>query len=384
MGFKEIKKFNDALLAKQVWRMMHNPDFLCYKVFKARFFPNCSILEAKDSTVGSYAWKSILNARDVVRKDLVWQVGNGQSMCIREDKWLPDQICKSVMIPPPSLPPDAKVSLLIDPESATWKVDQVQQLFIPLDAKLILSIPQSARLPPDRLIWSQTPMGVFTTHNAYKMLANSAMANNASSSNPNPQKQFWRGLWKLHVPNKVKVFAWRACNRALSIMDNLVRRHIVDLNCAQYAKLVLKILCMWYWATPRWNRCGGSMISEDNRAELFICMAWSLWHRQNTLRIGLPSPLLKMVGPQATKFLQDFLNAQEDQPTCNPTAPTNSWCPLSSLSFKANFDGAIFNNAHSAGVGVVICDVSGEVIAAMSKRIPLPNSMLKVEAMACR
>ncbi|XP_075651913.1 uncharacterized protein LOC142622348 [Castanea sativa] len=91
-----------------------------------------------------------------------------------------------------------------------------------------------------------------------------------------------------------------------------------------------------------------------------------------------------MVGPQVTKFLQDFLNAQEDQPTCNPTAPTNSWCPPSSLSFKANFDGAVFNNAHSAGVGVVIPDVSGEVIATMSKHIPLPNSMLEVEEMACK
>ena len=99
-----------------------------------------------------------------------------------------------MMIPPPFLPPNAKVSLLIDPESATWKVDQVQQLFMPLDAKLILSIPLSARLPLDHLIWSQMPMGVFTTRSAYKMLSNSAMANNASSSNLNPQKQFWRDL----------------------------------------------------------------------------------------------------------------------------------------------------------------------------------------------
>ena len=107
-------------------------------------------------------------------------------MCIREDKWLRDQICKSMMIPPPSLPSNAKVSLLIDLESATWKADQVQQLFMPHEAKLILSIPLSARLPLDCLIWSQTPTGVFTTRSANQLLANSAKAN---SANPNPQKR---------------------------------------------------------------------------------------------------------------------------------------------------------------------------------------------------
>ena len=109
---------------------MHNPDSLCHKMFKARFLPNCSILEAKESTIGSYARKSILSARDVIKKGIVWRVGNGQSVCIREDKWLPDQICRTVIAPPPpspppSLPPDAKVSFLIDFESVTWKADQV-------------------------------------------------------------------------------------------------------------------------------------------------------------------------------------------------------------------------------------------------------------------
>ena len=38
LGFKEIKKFNEALLAKQVWRMLKNLESLCHRVFKARFF----------------------------------------------------------------------------------------------------------------------------------------------------------------------------------------------------------------------------------------------------------------------------------------------------------------------------------------------------------
>ena len=55
MGFRDLALYNDSLLAKQAWRLLHNRSSLFYKVFKARFFPNSSIMEAKDSRGGSYA-----------------------------------------------------------------------------------------------------------------------------------------------------------------------------------------------------------------------------------------------------------------------------------------------------------------------------------------
>ena len=66
MGFKDLCLFNDALLAKQVWRLLHYKHSLCYHIFKARFFPNYSIMEATDFNSGSYAWRSILKGRDVL------------------------------------------------------------------------------------------------------------------------------------------------------------------------------------------------------------------------------------------------------------------------------------------------------------------------------
>ena len=67
MGFKELQKFNDAMLAKQVWRLLENKTSLFHRFFKAKFFPNGVIFYAKEDK-GSFAWKSILKGREVIKK----------------------------------------------------------------------------------------------------------------------------------------------------------------------------------------------------------------------------------------------------------------------------------------------------------------------------
>ena len=37
MGFKDLSKFNDALLAKQTWCLLHDKSSFFYRVFKAKF-----------------------------------------------------------------------------------------------------------------------------------------------------------------------------------------------------------------------------------------------------------------------------------------------------------------------------------------------------------
>jgi hypothetical protein len=77
MGFRNMRKFNNSLLAKQVWRLIHNDKSLFCKVFKARFFMHGSILDDDVKTNGSYAWKSIIQARSVSQKRALWRIGSG-------------------------------------------------------------------------------------------------------------------------------------------------------------------------------------------------------------------------------------------------------------------------------------------------------------------
>ena len=76
MGFRELGKFNDSLLTKQIWRLKNNEESLFHKVFKAKFFPDCSILDCEAYNKGLYAWKSLLQAKHVVKLGVVggWEM----------------------------------------------------------------------------------------------------------------------------------------------------------------------------------------------------------------------------------------------------------------------------------------------------------------------
>jgi predicted DNA-binding transcriptional regulator AlpA len=89
IGFRDLHAFNLALLAKQVWRLTQNSESLLYRVYKAKYFPSCSFLNAKIGSNPSFIWRSFLGARDLVKEGSKWKVGNGCSIRVWEDNWLP-------------------------------------------------------------------------------------------------------------------------------------------------------------------------------------------------------------------------------------------------------------------------------------------------------
>ena len=52
--------------------------------------------------------------------------------------------------------------------------------------------------------------------------------------------------------------------------------------------------------------------------------------------------------------------------------------------YKVNFDGAVFADEGLAGLGVVIRNDHGLIMASLTQQIPLPSSVIKVEVLAAR
>lgn len=229
MGFRDFHCFNKALLAKQCWRLWQMLDSLIARIMKAKYFPDCSILEAVSGKKPSFAWMSIQSACDLIREDIIWRVGNGETICIWHDKWLPNPSTYRVQSLPAVLASSATVSELIDRDTWWWNHSLLEQIFSPAEVKLILSIPISSSNQEDILLWRGTAKGDFSVRSTYHMQKEVEEKDQAECSLRNPSCEVWRLLWKLPVPNVEKNFLWKACHDdILPTRENLHRRKIID------------------------------------------------------------------------------------------------------------------------------------------------------------
>ena len=99
MGFRNLQAFNLAMLAKQGWWLLMNPNSLVARVYKAKYFPHGDVLNASLGSKPSYAWRSILQGLEVVKRGSCWRVGNGKLIHIWKDRWLPTPTTYKVVSP---------------------------------------------------------------------------------------------------------------------------------------------------------------------------------------------------------------------------------------------------------------------------------------------
>ena len=133
LGFRNFEAFNEALLAKQLWRLHQQPYSLLTRIYKARYYPHACLWKVEQGVAPSYAWRSILGARKLLLKGVRWRVGNGRSINIWWDRWIGGAGSGYVITPRRLLHENACVSTLIDENNGYWRDDLIKEVFFAVD-----------------------------------------------------------------------------------------------------------------------------------------------------------------------------------------------------------------------------------------------------------
>ena len=184
-------------------------------------------MEAGAGNRPSYAWRSILSARSVLKMGMWWHIGDGHSVRIMEDSWLLFSFSNTPLSVRNIVDKNERVSILINVVIHSWDVDIVQALFSPWEARVITSILLPPRSKLDQLFWSESKLGRFSVKSAYYMQLKCHVEDKEGEcSLLGRDRKFWKFLWSLSLPLKIKAFMWRACVGILPTHGLLWHRHM--------------------------------------------------------------------------------------------------------------------------------------------------------------
>jgi hypothetical protein len=124
------------MLTKTAWRILTVPDSLCAKGYERMLLSRQGLLARKPRTA-LYTWRSLLHGRDLLYQGVQWGIGNGRSVKITGDNWIPnfppDRL--SSISPIPSV---ATVHCLMEDEDNSWNYEDGNALFEPAIAEQIM------------------------------------------------------------------------------------------------------------------------------------------------------------------------------------------------------------------------------------------------------
>lgn len=115
------------------------------RVFRQKYFPNGCFLDSQLGRHPSYAWRSIWNAQKLLKVGLIWRVGDGKSIKIWGDRWIPSPSSFAIQTPLRFLDCEEKVCSLIDPETHWWNIPLLNEVFNAEEAIIVSSIPICSR-----------------------------------------------------------------------------------------------------------------------------------------------------------------------------------------------------------------------------------------------
>lgn len=412
MGFKDFNHMNLALLAKQTWRLLQHSNLLWAQILKAKYFPESNILEASKKKGCSWVWSSILQGRDFLLNYGRWIVGDGETIRIWKDNWLPGEIS----VHNQNNDSDERLSSIIDHVNKRWDLAKVKATLPNQMAISAVQVPISYFGVQDRFVWPHTHSGTYSVRTGYHIARSKFQPPQvfpSSSISLNPS--FWNQIWSVKTPQKVKIFLWKICQNALPVRENLFRRQMITsplcpiCNSEQETIEHALLLCSWtrqvwfgsqlqiiptaenvtridLWLQEKFILLSAHKDCKEIGISLLANTLWGIWKGRNNFTFNHErlNPLL--VINQACSLTHEF-NSQRlnritsSSPHLRSTATV--WRPPSRGRLKCNVDAAFCAKKKVAALAAILRDSNGFMVTGSALRIPCYSSRL-AEALAIR
>ncbi|CAL1353289.1 unnamed protein product [Linum trigynum] len=415
LGFRRFEQFNQALLAKIGWRILMEPQSLLAQVYKGKYFPNGSFLDASARSRPSWGWQSILFGRELLAQGLRWQIGNGQTAALLDSNWIPKLQMKPPCYNPCILPEGGKlpVAAVMRPGEGCWDDLKLCQWFDPPTCQAIKTIPLPRKNVLDKLIWHGTADGVFTVKSAYHLAVDIDKRKGGWRLTVCWMgKEDWVRVWNANIPPKLKVFLWQIFNRVLPTTEALIEKHVLVHPrcpvCWASTESMEHLFLDCPVARALWDYSGLGYLGEGlprhtfpmflkrllaliHQPSLFmaaVALLWRIWRSRNWVvfegkQFGFPA-LMRQFHQQYEEWVRLPLDKgpsvfnQIRVPAGGPHLH-----PAGEDSIVCMWDGTVRRGSHSAG-GMVLLTPTREVLMAKGVQVPCVDDPRVAELLVLR
>ena len=106
---------------------MYDPDYLCARVLRAKYYPDGRLLQTKLKSGSSFTWQSVLAGLECFKRGYIWRVGDGTQINIWNDNWIPGSHNLKVLTPRGNIV-ISTVDELINPIDGRWDEELIKLL----------------------------------------------------------------------------------------------------------------------------------------------------------------------------------------------------------------------------------------------------------------
>ncbi|KAH1121047.1 hypothetical protein J1N35_004207 [Gossypium stocksii] len=173
-----------------------------------------------------------IGLRELIAERLVWRVGSDARINIWNDSWLPRRENNRISVQK-IIPNWTTVNQLIGTETNTWDKELIHKIVDEGTTDRILSIPIFRANSEDMMVWKYEGSGEYTVKSGYRVLSTELLQNHASTfPTDDDYRGFYKSLWNMYIPMKIKIHIWRLINDLLPHYYNLARRSFsVEVVC---------------------------------------------------------------------------------------------------------------------------------------------------------